>query len=340
MADTHAPQHPPAHETPAARTPTSVASNILAIVGFLILIVIVLWGLFHIATLSSGWFSSLLPNGGNAIELSLPQSAHSGEPVRLGWKYSTTATGHFAFLYDCADGIEFAIPIVKQGETQAQLAPVTCGQAFTLGNATSSVIIVPFLATSSTRTAHLSMLFTPESGATVRGSGQLTIEPGAAQPATSTKPAATKPTSKPTTTAKPATTAAPVASGPADLAVSILSVSTDGTGLSTVSFDIRNDGARPTGTYTFSAYLPTSQPYTFYSDPQVSLAPGAHIVNTLHFSQSVSGTFTVVVDPSNTVREANESNNTTSAQISAPYIPYDAYNNAYAPNGYPTYYTY
>jgi len=43
---------------PPQRTPGTL-SRTLAILGFLILLVIVVWGLAHIATLSSPWFSSL-----------------------------------------------------------------------------------------------------------------------------------------------------------------------------------------------------------------------------------------------------------------------------------------
>ena len=50
-------------ETHVTTTSTTKRStqlpNLLAIIGFLILLIIVVWGLIHLASLSSGWFSGL-----------------------------------------------------------------------------------------------------------------------------------------------------------------------------------------------------------------------------------------------------------------------------------------
>src|SRR3989338_2282134 len=87
----------------------SLASNILAIAGFIILIVVVIWGLIHLANISRTWFSSLF--GSNAaIEVTAPESATSGIPFNLSWTYDEPVDGTYAFLYQCETGLAFQTP--------------------------------------------------------------------------------------------------------------------------------------------------------------------------------------------------------------------------------------
>lgn len=134
--------------------------------------------------------------------------------------------------------------------------------------------------------------------------------------------------------------AAPAYRGPADLAVRIVSVNTGNP--ASVSFDIANVGGSSSGTYTFTAYLPTAQGYVYTSPLQYSLNPGDHIVNTLQFSQGTSGTITVVLHAS----DASFANNTASQsfvgsyeypQLQYQYQPYDYYDYQYT---YPYDYNY
>ena len=82
-------------------------------------------------------------------------------------------------------------------------------------------------------------------------------------------------------------------------------------------FDIANRGMAQTGAWHFTANVPTTGSAQYYVSPaQMSLAPGAHIENTLRFSPLTGGAFTVTVDPDNRVKESNESNNTASTYIS------------------------
>ena len=76
-----------------------------------------------------------------------------------------------------------------------------------------------------------------------------------------------------------------------------------------VEFDIANVGHGNTGRWYFEAHLPTMIPYTYRSPAQKSLAPGDHIVSTLRFTQFAHGLFTVIVDPSGTIRDINRANN-------------------------------
>src|SRR3989344_4544394 len=66
---------PPPPEDPK----TSFLSNILAIAGFIIIIVVVIWGLVHLANLSRSWFSSFFGTPGASIEMTAPKTAVSGQ---------------------------------------------------------------------------------------------------------------------------------------------------------------------------------------------------------------------------------------------------------------------
>ncbi|MBV9159240.1 MAG: hypothetical protein JO019_01425 [Candidatus Kaiserbacteria bacterium] len=331
MSDGHA--APPQHTPPRNENRTVIMiSNILAIVGFLILIVIIIWGLLHIASLSSGAFSGIFKTQkSSTVSVSAPASSVSGQPVKISWNYSTNDTGRYAFLYECTPGLDFGAPVMQPGTTTVSLVRIPCGASFTLGNATSSIILVPVLSTTTPKTAQMTIIFMASSNSTqAHGTAKMTVNPGMAPVATSTTPSP-KPEREPspTPTPSPSPEPTPRPTGPADLKVSILSISTDPSGFSTAVFDISNIGNSSTGTYYFTATLPTAQPYTFYSQPQASLTPGSHIVNTLRFSQTVNGVFSVVVDPQNMVPEANEGNNSISQPVYYagynPSIPYQTY---------------
>ena len=106
------------------------------------------------------------------------------------------------------------------------------------------------------------------------------------------------------------------------------------------TFDIANVGGSSSGSYYFTAYLPTIQGYNYTSPRQASLAPGAHIVNTLRFTQANGGSFSVSVDPSNAVRESNERNNYASQPVGgSAYLPNygPQYSQPYNTYQYPAY---
>lgn len=294
--------HPPQHSQSAKKSPTTLVSNILAIAGFVVLAIIVIWGLLNLANLSSGWFGNLFngQNGRGSISVSAPESAVAGRPARITWQHAGEG-GRYAFLYECTAGLDFGIPIVKDGETTPTLARVPCGTAFTLGNATSSLIVVPVLASSTPIAAHINIVYVPAGrGADASGNATITVTP---------------PTGAPEPSGEAPETPRPTPSGgPADLAVTILSLTTDGSGMTIAVFNVSNIGGSSSGVYAFSAMLPTAQPYAFHSDPQSPLAPGDSIVNTLRFTQTVPGIFSVIVDPGNAVAESSENNNAASSQ--------------------------
>ena len=329
MADI--PQSAPRTPYPAEEPRASLLSNILAIVGFIILIVVVIWGLVHLAGISRTWLSSLFGGGASAIEVSAPERAVSGVPFDVSWKYNEPVEGTYAFLYQCRSGLQFQTP----GPSGNMSIP--CGAAFTLASATKEISLTPFLGSDGALDVPVSIVFMPNATSTdstsspqagagqaaqqAQGSATVTIPPAEAPaPAPAPEP--------PAPTPSPVPAPPPVARTPADLSVRIVSVTSDGYGNGAAVFDIANVGGSSSGAYHFSASLPTRSGYAYTSPAQSPLAPGSHIVSTLRFSQAVSGVFTVSI----TTPDANQSNNYASQFLNAPYYNYnDAYN--YLPTG-------
>lgn len=85
-----------------------------------------------------------------------------------------------------------------------------------------------------------------------------------------------------------------------------------------VKFTIKNIGTNVTGSWRFSASIPTQTAYIFQSQPQQSLSPGDSIDYTLGFDQANRGanqTISVTADFDHTVGESNENNNSASATV-------------------------
>jgi len=292
----------------------SLVSNTLAIVGFIIVIVIVLWGLFHIATLGAPWFSSLFGKGSDSIQITVPAGVTSGTPFAITWKYSTSEKGSYAFLYQCKDVAHF------QSVVGGATTTIPCGAAFSIPTTNNSLTLTPQLSGTASTSVPLSIVFIPSATTSkqVQGSATVVVNPRTTPP-TVIQPATTTSTT-PVTPVIPTTPTPPVATGPTDLSVQIVSVVPDGSGGAIATFDIGNIGQSSTGVYTFTAQLPTADGYLYNSPTQSSLAPGDHIVNTLRFSQAVSGIFSVVVD-STTKNELRTDNNYAFQQVSMPYVP-------------------
>ncbi len=306
----------------------SLVSNALAIVGFIIVIVIVLWGLFHIATLGMPWFSSLFGGGSQTITVEAPENVTSGTAFAITWKYSTSEQGTYAFLYQCKDVLHF-----QTAGAGGTLDTVPCGAAFTVATANNSLMVTPQLSGTTSTSVPLTIVFIPSATTSpqVQGNATVTVNPIAAATPAVVRPATTTPS-----VVTPVIPIAPVATGPTDLSVQILSVVPDGSGGAIATFDIGNEGLSSTSVYSFTAQLPTATGYLYQSPSQSSLAPGDHIVNTLRFSQAVSGIFSVVVDPTNSKNELSAANNYASQQISMPYVQqtYQTYPQQYSPYPY------
>jgi hypothetical protein len=129
-----------------------------------------------------------------------------------------------------------------------------------------------------------------------------------------------------------------VRTGPADLLVQITAVGmidpvtgefvhrlpVSQNDMAAVQFDISNIGGQTTGTYYFTAQLPTQNGYLYTSPAQAPLKPDGHIQNTLRFTQVApnGGVINISVDANNTAGDYNRGNNYASQFLGMPaYTP-------------------
>ncbi len=310
-------------------------ANILAVAGFIILIVIIVWGAYHLLRLTGSGVTSIFSRFSNDADIAItvpPGSIQSGKSFPISWKYETEAEGNYAFLYQCKAGFRFDIP-AQSGSTVA----VPCGNAFTVGDA-KALTLVPTLSGTSSLDIPFTVVFMPTATSTdERPQGTATVTVTSSNTGTVTPP--------PVAPTQPSEPSTPVTPGTPDLSVKILAVGViDMNGMfvprqpmhageiAAVKFDIANNGSASTGNWYFNVQLPMQGSYTYSSPVQMSLAPGAHIENTLRFRPVASGGGTIVVnvDSTGAVAESNEGNNSSSLWLNAPTFP----NQYYAPYVY------
>jgi hypothetical protein len=82
-----------------------------------------------------------------------------------------------------------------------------------------------------------------------------------------------------------------------------------------VRFVIRNAGTNWSGTWEFSASIPTSPSYTFHSPVQQSLAPGDSIEYTLGFDRAIAGEKQPITITIENGSDANANNNVVTAYV-------------------------
>src|SRR3989344_3718261 len=152
-----------------AEPKASLVSNTLAIVGFII--VIVLWGLFNIATLGAPWLSSLFGRGSETIKITAPASVTSGTPFAITWKYSSSEQGTYAFLYQCKDVVHF------RSDVAGAPATVPCGAAYTIATTNNTLTLTPQLSGTASTSVPLSIVFIPSATTSkqVQGSATVTV---------------------------------------------------------------------------------------------------------------------------------------------------------------------
>ncbi|MFA7302599.1 MAG: hypothetical protein WC030_02525 [Candidatus Paceibacterota bacterium] len=85
-----------------------------------------------------------------------------------------------------------------------------------------------------------------------------------------------------------------------------------------VKFTVKNIGTNWSGTWRFSASIPTRSSYTYHSTTQASVGPGDSIDYILGFDQSVKGDqqpLVITVNDDSIVRESNSTNNSIEFKI-------------------------
>lgn len=355
-ADTGAHEHGPEHTSRSA----NAAGSFLALVGLIILFIIVLWGLYHLASLASPLISRMFSSSAR-IEVSAPSKATAGTPLPISWKHTAESDGIYKIKYDCLEGVKVIIPVGSAMRT------LPCDAYTALGPTASSTSLIALLSEKTTATLDIEIAFVANDATnekpSAKGDTTIAISSSKAPVTAATSSVVSERTeteerptqeapsvTKPSSTVTSSSLGAPSSPSPRripDLAARIIAVGVidQTTGLfvarppyathevAAVQFEIQNIGTGDSGTYTFEATIPTSEPYTYYSQPQASLTPGSRIVNTLRFTPAVNGYFAVTIDRYNAVSESNESNNTVSQWVNGA-VDYN-YEYQQYPYGYP-----
>jgi hypothetical protein len=320
-------------DSPQGQQNPGILANILAVAGFIILIIVIVWGAYHLLRLTGSGVTSLFSRfgGADSITITVPKETQSGTAFPLSWEYKTEEAGAYSFLYQCKTGFRFDM------STNNRATAIPCGSAYTVGTSTS-ISLVPVLAGTTTMDVPVSIVFIPSATSTEntsRPQGAATVRVLAKAGATST-PVATTPST-------PTTPTTPRPPGKPDLSVRIVAVGVINpvTGafenrypvgpeeIAAVQFDIANNGSASTGNYYFSVNLPMQGGYLYQSPIQANLTPGSHVLNTLRFKPLMAGggTVTVSVDTTYAIGESNEGNNAAALYVNGPtwtgyYAPY------------------
>lgn len=313
--------------------------NIVTIVVFVIIITIGLWGAISAVRLAPRIFSSISNSfaGTPGIELSVPTAeVKSGEVFTLSWKDMPRTSGIYTIVYTCTPDAELQI------STDGSSAnPLPCGTTFAMTETATSLHLVPILKSGDRATIPISVVYIDNDGKQqTEGKTSLTVVKGSAVVAATTTastgspqgtntPVVIKPAPKPITPAAPA----PKAVGMPDLTIRpiAMGVIDPRTGMFiqknvfgsyetvTYKFDVANRGTGRSGSWSFTADLPTNPPKPYQSPMQNPLGPGDHIEFTLNFNAPSSGSVMIHVDTSNAVAESNEGNNMLTDYISVVY---------------------
>lgn len=309
-------------DTPQSQSPGLLA-NILAVAGFIILIIVIVWGAYHLLRLTGSGVSSLFSRfgSGDSITVTVPRETQSGTAFPLSWEYKTDEVGSYAFLYQCKTGFRFEI-----AGANGRASAVPCGSAYTVGT-TTTLSLTPILTSTSTIDVPVSIVFLPASTSTTeRPQGTATVRVVAKN--------GTAPAPSTSTTNEPAAVQPVAPTGKPDITVRIIAVGVINPmtnafesrypvgpeEIAAVQFDIANNGSAATGNYFFTVDLPMQGGYLYTSPTQASLTSGSHVVSTLRFKpvQSGGGSITVRADSTYAVGESNESNNTASIYVNGP----------------------
>ncbi|PCI90113.1 hypothetical protein COB18_01590 [Candidatus Kaiserbacteria bacterium] len=321
---------------------TSKFKNIISIIGFGILLIIGIWSAYQVITFIPRLFSDTgattsteLNERDIAAKLSTT-TANSGDDVVINWAHRGDDDGIVSFSYACVEGFYFEI----DGDAIACNAPHNV-------DADAQTLTVTPITTHETVEAALAITYTNTEGVSIRDTKTLTVtgespvvtteevstettEEGPREPEVQTTPTVTSvtPTVTPTRIIRVPRTSDPY--GIADLQVAMVAVgeiTAFGTfepkgivhpySRAAAKFKVTNLGTKETGSWNFSAILPTQAGYPYNSQIQPSLMPGSSIEIFITFDQLVPGihTFSVHVDSNNYVVEISEYNNAAAQSI-------------------------
>jgi hypothetical protein len=316
--------------------------KILFVVGVIIILIILAFLIIKFVPRMIGGLANVGSSIGSVFgrnELTVTASNTSlknGDSVSITWPPVASKTGVYGITFACTDNVE--VDII----TEAGARSLICGNIFTLGPTATAANLRVFLKTENSFADVPIQVYFTETGSTapaINGQVIVTVQDGnplaasgtlSGSAATITSEEATSTSATTDTSAtntngntlyvnsvttakpKPYTTSYVTPTGPADLAISnVLASNTQ------VGFTVSNIGGRSTGVWAFTYTTPTNPKETFASPLQLSLAPGQSIRYTLTFAAKDSGSQSVLilVDPTNTVSESTEANNTASVTM-------------------------
>ncbi len=317
----------------------SSASRILAIIGFIALIAIGMYGSVRVAQSVPGLFSqmgaaivsitSIFVPAEETIIVSLPSyTVLHDAPVTVAYEHrNKDGEGAYAFRYSCVDSV--SIETVEGGAAVS----IACNTPYTFQPFNNSVTVTPRSEGARYADIEIFISFSPEGGgAPIIGSTLMTVENLKADTKKPAVPAPPAPQTPSTPSAPPKRETIVIPQGRAsdpngytDLTARVIEVGyMDPSGAFVASstpsrqyriavrFAIENVGSKTSNEFTFSAVLPTFPPYTYFSPAQVALGPGDRIEFTIgfdSFEQDNTGDFVVNVDPSARVNERDKANN-------------------------------
>ncbi len=329
------------HTFQSTPTKRGAVVKVLAILGFIVTVLVIIWliitGIKHAPTA----FNSLaemargIQNYRPVTEITLELEkdvVNSGESFQISWT-NVKQAGEYHFSYNCTDGISLE---VRGGD--GTLVPVRCTEVLTLPSDVHGLFLSVTSDAMRFTDVPLGVTFTNEKkDAEIKGESKVTVVnatiPTKEQPIVVTpepaKPVVTS-TPKPTTPVYVAPTPqAPIITfvypesdphGYTDLKATTL-----GSGIlygntftytsefdedlrNAVRFDIKNIGTKTSGSWTFKTTLPNGQTYT--SKSQKGLKPNEHVEFTMGFDLDDDTQSTVkittTVDTNNDTNSKND----------------------------------
>jgi len=307
-------------------------TSILAIVGFIVIIAIGIWGAVNAIRLAPQMFSTLaspFSRVSDEIDIQVPSSSiNSNTPFELTWKHDGK-DGVYAFSYRCRPGLQFQAP-----QPDGTYLPINCESPYNIQSNENTLRLIPISKINRFLDVPFVIAYINSDGEIAAEGSQMitvvnssesespdTVSMGNLDDNSSQTP--TTPRAPTPITPNPATPTSP-ANLP-DLSVRILGVGSinpntrtfvpasilSAVNIGAVRFEIINNGTKASGVWGFSANLPTNPPFKYTSERQRSLNPGDRIEYTIQFDQLVRGTNTFIIhaDPTNSVDELSKANN-------------------------------
>lgn len=327
----------------------------LAIVGFIAILFVGLWGSVQVVKRIPGAISNLaavtsfrsvfVPN--EELTITIPNLLiPSNEVFELSWEHKgKSEDGTYAFRYACKEGLSFSVSTTKGAQEE-----ITCDTPFVFSNDVNSLSLTPFSEVNR-------FVDVPFSITSIHTNGEpITLDDsfftivnesisGSSLSSRDTGSDAGSDTGTPLTPGEKTSQVFPISdsrsvsnpNGQVDLSVRIIdtgiidtkdlfipSKEIGATQNGAIKFSVTNIGSKTSDNWTFNVVLPTYPMHIFHSTGQKALQPGDRIDFTLGFDQLNArlseGVITVNVDPAGSIRnEFNRDNNI--AQITFKITP-------------------